>query len=59
MEAGFYGDTGSDWLFNEVKQRIPRSVPGWAIAVLDFVEDSVSRYTRMTALGHFFLINLF
>ena len=47
MEAGFYGDTGRVivFFFYEVKQRGSRLVPGWVTAVLDFVEDPVSRYT--------------
>ena len=44
VEAGFHGGTGSDWLFYEVKQRRSRLVPGWVTAVLDFVEDPISRY---------------
>ena len=31
-------------LVYEVKQRRSRLVPGWVTAVLDFVEDPVSRY---------------
>ena len=34
----------------EVKQRRSRLVPGWVTAVLDFVEDPVSRYTTYTQL---------
>ena len=52
MEAGFYGDTGRVigfffffFFFYKVKQRTSRLVPGWVTAVLDLVEDSVSRYT--------------
>ena len=45
MEAGFYGDTGRViGFFYEVKQWRSRLVPGWVTAVLDFVEDPVSRY---------------
>ena len=45
MEAGFNGDTGRViGFFYEVKQRGSRLVPGWVTAVLDFVEDPVSRY---------------
>ena len=45
MEAGFYGDTGRviGFLY-EVKQQRSRLVPGWVTAVLDFIEDPVSRY---------------
>ena len=46
MEAGFYGDTGRViGFFYEVKQRGLRLVSGWVTAVLDFIEDPVSRYT--------------
>ena len=45
MEAGFNGDTGRVVVFfYEVKQRRSRLVSGWVTAVLDFVEDPVSRY---------------
>ena len=46
MEAGFYGDTGRvyNWLFYEVKQRRSLLVPGWVTAVLDFIDDSETRY---------------
>ena len=45
VEAGLYGDTGRIiGFFYEVKQRRSRLVPGWVTAVLDFVEDPVSRY---------------
>ena len=45
VEAGLYGDTGRViGFFYEVKQRRSRLVPGWVTAVLDFVEDPVSRY---------------
>ena len=45
MEASFYGDTSRViGFFYEVKQRRSRLVPGWVTAVLDFVEDLVSRY---------------
>ena len=45
MEAGFYGDTGRvTGFFYEVKQRRSQLVPGWVIAVLDFVGDPVSCY---------------
>ena len=36
-----------DWLFYEVKQRRSWLVPGWVAAVLDFVEDPVSRYNLL------------
>ena len=44
MEAGFYGDTGSDRLFYEVKHITSRLVPGWVTVVLDFLEDPASSY---------------
>ena len=54
VEAGFYGDTGRViGFFNEVKQRRPRLVPRWVIAVLDFVEDLVSRYMKDDPMPHF------
>ena len=45
VEAGFYGDTGRViGFFYVVKLQGSRLVPGWVTAVLDFVEDPVSRY---------------
>ena len=43
MEAGFYGETGRV-IDMFMKPRRSRLVPGWVIAVLDLVEDPVSRY---------------
>ena len=44
VEARFYGDWSSDWLFYEVKQQRSQLVPGWVTAVPQFVEDPVSSY---------------
>ena len=45
MEAGFYGNTGRViGFFYKVKQRRSQLVPEWVTAVLDFVQDPVSRY---------------
>ena len=38
----------SKYKSNEVKQRRSRLVSGWVTAVLDFVEDPVSRYKNIT-----------
>ena len=43
-------------LVYEVKQRKSQLVPGWVAAVLDFVEDPVSRYNTNNQCLHFMLL---
>ena len=47
-----------DWFFYEVKQQRSWLVPGWVTAVLDFIEDLVSRYNTVFVVARFSSLTL-